>query len=71
MSAAGAPPHKFDDFAVGQEFSATFTITKADFDSYISFARTRNVLHESPELAEKEGIRGVMLPGRSIIARVE
>ena len=59
---------KFEDFAVGQTFAASFTISKTDFDSYISFARTRNVLHENPELAEKEGI---MLPGRSIVARAE
>ena len=62
---------KFEDFAVGQTFSASFIISKPEFDSYISFARTRNVLHENPELAEKEGIKGVMLPGRSILARAE
>ena len=55
---------KFEDFAVGQTFAASFTISKADFDSYISFARTRNILHENSELAEKEGIKGIMLPGR-------
>jgi acyl dehydratase len=62
---------KFGDFAVGQTFSASITINKTDFDRYISFARTRNVLHENPQLAEKEGIKGTMLPGRSIIARAE
>ena len=62
---------KFEDFAVGQTFAASMTITKADFDKYISFARTRNVLLENPELAEKEGIRGTMLPGRSVISRAE
>ena len=62
---------KFEDFAVGQTFAASFTISKADFDGYISFARTRNVLHENPELAAREGIKGTMLPGRSIIARAE
>lgn len=61
----------FEDFAVGQTFVASFTITKEDFDRYIAFARTRNVLHENPQLAEKEGIKGTMLPGRSIIARAE
>jgi acyl dehydratase len=61
----------FEDFAVGQTFAASITITKSDFDSYISFARTRNVLLENPQLAEKEGIRGTMLPGRSIISRAE
>lgn len=62
---------KFEDFAVGQTFAASVTITKADFDRYISFARTRNVLLENPELAKKEGITGTMLPGRSMISRAE
>jgi acyl dehydratase len=61
----------FEDFAVGQTFAASIVITKSDFDTYISFARTKNILHENPELAEKEGIKGIMLPGRSIIARAE
>lgn len=62
---------KFGDFAVGQEFSASITITRADFDAYLAFARTRNVLHENPELAAKEGIKGTLVPGRAIIARTE
>lgn len=62
---------KFDDFVPGQSFSAPMTITKDDFDRYISFARTKNILHENPKLAAKEGITGVLLPGRSIIARAE
>ncbi|HXV45170.1 MAG TPA: hypothetical protein VD736_00675, partial [Nitrososphaera sp.] len=62
---------RFEDFKVGQTFAASITITKNDFDNYISFARIRNILHENPQLAEKEGIRGTMLPGRSIIARAE
>ncbi len=62
---------KFEDFAVGQTFFASITITNEDFKNYKSFARTRNILYENPQLAEKEGIRGMMLPGRSIIARAE
>lgn len=62
---------QFNDFVVGQEFSASMTITKADFDAYIAFARTRNVLHENAELAAKEGIKGTLVPGRAIIARAE
>lgn len=61
----------FDDFAVGQVFTASFAMTADDFRSYIAFARTRNILHENPELAAKEGITGVLLPGRSVIARAE
>lgn len=62
---------KFDDFALGQTFAASMTITKADFDGYISFARTRNMLHEDPGLAAREGIKGTLLPGRAMIARAE
>ena len=62
---------RFDDLKVGQTFAAAITMIEEDFDNYISFARTRNILHENPQLAEKEGIRGTMLPGRSIIARAE
>jgi acyl dehydratase len=62
---------RFEDFAVGQTFAASITITMADFESFVSFARTKNILLENPQLAEKEGIRGIMLPGRSIIARAE
>ncbi|AIC14390.1 MaoC family dehydratase [Nitrososphaera viennensis] len=62
---------KFGEFAVGQEFSASTTISEADFNAYISFARTRNVLHENRELAEKEGIKGTLVPGRAVIARAE
>lgn len=61
----------FDDFAVGQVFSASFAMTEGDFKNYLAFARTKNILHENPELAAKEGIRGVLLPGRSVIARAE
>lgn len=62
---------KFDDFQVGQEFSASIAISADDFNNYLSFARTRNILHENPELAKEEGLRGVMIPGRAIIARAE
>ncbi|AIF83586.1 acyl dehydratase [Candidatus Nitrososphaera evergladensis SR1] len=62
---------KFGEFAIGQEFSTSVTITEADFHAYISFARTRNILHENRELAAKEGIKGTLVPGRAIIARAE
>lgn len=61
----------FDDFAVGQVFTASFVMTEGDFKNYLAFARTRNILHENPELAAKEGIKGVLLPGRSVISRTE
>lgn len=62
---------QFRDFEIRQEFTTKFTLSESDFHGYISFARTRNVLHENPELARKEGISGIMMPGRSIIARAE
>jgi acyl dehydratase len=62
---------KFQDLKIGQTFLVTFTLTESDFRDYISFAHTRNVLHENSELAQQEGIKGTMLPGRSIIARAE
>jgi acyl dehydratase len=46
-------------------------MTEDDFRNYIAFARTKNVLHENPEFAAKERIKGVLLPGRSVIARAE
>jgi hypothetical protein len=62
---------RFEDFTLGQTFVASIMISKADFNDYISFARTKNILLENPRLAEKEGIKGTMLPGRSILARAE
>jgi acyl dehydratase len=62
---------RFEDFKVGQTFNATFTLTESDFRYYVSFARTRNILHENLEVAKQEGITGLMFPGRSIIARAE
>jgi acyl dehydratase len=62
---------KFEEFKVGQTFKSCILIDKDDFERYISFAKTRNILHEKPELATEEGIKGTLLPGRAIIARAE
>jgi len=62
---------KFGEFKVGQTFKSYFLIDKDDFERYISFAKTRNILHDKPEVATKEGIKGTLLPGRAIIARAE
>jgi acyl dehydratase len=62
---------KFSEFSLGQEFSSSITISKEDFDAYISFARIKNRLHKDQELAAKEGITGKLVPGRAIIARAE
>lgn len=61
----------FDDFRIGQRFKTCITIDKADFEKYLSFAKTKNILHEDPELAAKEGIRDTIVPGRAMIARAE
>ncbi|HET7390563.1 MAG TPA: hypothetical protein VFJ51_07050 [Nitrososphaeraceae archaeon] len=62
---------KFEEFKIGQSFKSYICIDKYEFEKYISFARTKNILHEKPELAAKEGIKGIILPGRAILARAE
>jgi acyl dehydratase len=63
---------KFEEFKVGQTFKSRICIDKDEFEKYISFAKTRNILHENAELAAKEGIKGnTLLPGRAIMARAE
>ena len=62
---------KFEDFQLGQVLTASITLTQDDFHAYVSFARTRNILHENVELAAKEGIHGTILPGRAIVSRAE
>jgi acyl dehydratase len=62
---------KFEEFKIGQTFKSYICIDGHEFVKYISFARTKNILHEKPELAAKEGIKGILLPGRSILARAE
>ena len=62
---------KFEEFKVGQTFKSSICISNDEFEKYVSFAKTRNILHEKPELAAKEGIHGTLLPGRAIIARAE
>jgi acyl dehydratase len=63
---------EFEKFKVGQTFKSHICIDKDEFEKYLSFAKTKNVLHENPELATKEGIRGTtLLPGRAIVARAE
>ena len=48
---------KFGEFKVGQTFKSYFLIDKDDFERYISFAKTRNILHDKPEVATKEGLK--------------
>jgi hypothetical protein len=63
---------KFEEFKVGQTFKSRIRINKDEFEKYLSFAKTNNILHENPELAAKEGIKDItLLPGRAIVARAE
>ena len=63
---------KFEEFKVGQTFKSRIRIDKDEFEKYLSFAKTKNILHENPELAAKEGIKDItLLPGRAIVARAE
>lgn len=62
---------KFEEFKIGQKFKSYICIDKNEFEKYISFARTKNILHEKPDLAAEEGIKGILLPGRAILARAE
>jgi hypothetical protein len=63
---------KFEEFKIGQTFKSHICIDKNDFNKYLSFAKTKNILHENPELALKERIKSnTLLPGRAIIARAE
>jgi len=62
---------KFEEFKIGQTFKSNICIDKHEFVKYISFARTKNILHEKPELAAKEGIKGILLPGRAILTRAK
>ena len=62
---------EFEEFKIGQTFKSYICIDKHEFVKYISFARTKNILHEKPELAAKEGIKGTLLPGRAILTRAK
>lgn len=62
---------KFEEFKVGQSFKSKILINEDEFKQYISFSKIKNILHQNPELAAKEGIKGTLLPGRSILARAE
>jgi hypothetical protein len=52
---------KFEEFKVGQTFKSHICIDKDEFEKYISFAKTRNILHENAQLAAKEGIFVVLV----------
>lgn len=62
---------KFADFKIGQTFESRITINSDEYERYISFTKIRNILLEKREMAEKEGIKGSFLSGRSILARAE
>jgi hypothetical protein len=61
---------KFEEFKVGQTFKSRIRIYKDDFEKYISFAKTRNILQEKP-IGHKRRDQRYSLPGRAIIARAK
>jgi acyl dehydratase len=62
---------KFDEFKVGQLFVSKIQINEEEFQQYLAFSKVKNILHQDPKLAEKEGIKCALLPGRAILARAE
>ena len=62
---------KFYEFKVGQLIKSKILINEEEFRQYLTFSNVKNILHENPKLAEKEGIKGTLLPGRAILARAE
>ena len=62
---------KFEEFKLGQTFKSHICISEYEFKQYISFAKVKSILHQNPQLAKNEGIKGILLPGRAIIARAE
>ena len=63
---------EFKEFKVGQTFKSHICIDKDEFEKYLSFAKTKNILHGNPELAAKERIKGTtLLPGHAVVARAE
>jgi len=62
---------QFEDFFIGQTFKSKIMITESEFRQYLSFAKTKILLHENAEIAKQEGVKGILIPGRSIIARAE
>lgn len=62
---------KFEEFKLGQIYKSHICINESEFKQYISFAKVKNILHQKPELARKEGIKDILLPGRAVLARAE
>jgi hypothetical protein len=62
---------KFEEFGIGQSFVTNLVINEEEFRKYILFPKTRNILFENTALAIKEGVSGIFLSGRAILARAE
>lgn len=62
---------KFDEFKPDQIYKSRICIDESEFKQYVSFAKVKNILHQKPDLAKKEGINGTLLPGRAVLARAE
>jgi hypothetical protein len=60
---------RFSELKVGDEFFSEFKISLQELDSYLAFAKIKNVLYENNEKMEKETSK--MISGRAILGRME
>jgi len=51
-----------------QTFKSHIRIDKDEFEKIYTFSKTRNILHEKPELAADEGIKCTLLSGRGLVS---
>jgi hypothetical protein len=57
---------KFEEYR--QTFKSHIHIDKDKFENIYTFAKTRNILHEKPELAADKGIKGTLLSRRGPVS---
>jgi hypothetical protein len=60
---------KFSELKVGDEFFSECKISLAELESYLAFAKIKNVLYENKENMEKE--TSTIISGRAILGRME
>jgi hypothetical protein len=54
--------------SIDRHSNHTFVSTKMKLKNIYTFSKTRNILHENPELAADEGIKGTLLSGRGLVS---
>ena len=57
---------KFSDLKVGEEFFSTCSISEKELDSYLNFARVKNILLDNSSNGDKH-----LVSGRAILSRME